>query len=259
MYTEFASVYDALMADVDYLSWAKFYQELMENYGLQGGHICECACGTGNLTQYFYDFGYIVTASDISQEMLEIAYRKSRQKARDTRALRFIRQDMREIKMHHKQDAILCTNDGVNYLKSEEDLRKFFLAAFQSLRPGGCLFFDVSTPYKLREVLGNHFIGDETGDISYLWQNRYNAAKQYVEIRMAIFIREKDEMYRRIYEEQRQYAHSSETIERLLGECGFENVRIYADKQIRRPSAQESRWFFSACKPEVLPDQEGSL
>ena len=30
MYTAFASVYDRLMADVDYLAWARFYHELME-------------------------------------------------------------------------------------------------------------------------------------------------------------------------------------------------------------------------------------
>ena len=33
MYTAFASVYDRLMADVDYLAWARFYHELMERYG----------------------------------------------------------------------------------------------------------------------------------------------------------------------------------------------------------------------------------
>lgn len=34
MYTAFASVYDRLMADVDYLAWARFYHELMERYGV---------------------------------------------------------------------------------------------------------------------------------------------------------------------------------------------------------------------------------
>ena len=33
MYTAFASVYDRLMADVDYLAWARFYHELMEAVG----------------------------------------------------------------------------------------------------------------------------------------------------------------------------------------------------------------------------------
>ena len=33
MYTAFASVYDRLMADVDYQGWARFYHSLMERYG----------------------------------------------------------------------------------------------------------------------------------------------------------------------------------------------------------------------------------
>lgn len=255
MYTDFATVYDALMADVDYLSWARFYQELMARYGLQGGHICECACGTGNLTQYFYDFGYGVIASDISREMLQIASKKARDHARE--GIHFICQDMRKINLHHMQDAVLCTNDGVNYLQSEKDLMQFFQSAWQVLRPGGCLFFDLSTPYKLREVLGNHFIGDETQDISYLWQNRYNNMQDYVEMRLAVFVRQHDETYQRIYEEQRQYAHSQQRIERLLNACGYRDIQIYGDKHFKRPSPQESRWFFSACKPEDLSMQEG--
>ena len=42
MYTAFASVYDRLMADVDYLAWARFYHELMERYGVRRcyyGHL----------------------------------------------------------------------------------------------------------------------------------------------------------------------------------------------------------------------------
>ena len=34
MYTAFASVYDRLMADVDYPTWARFYHTLMERYGV---------------------------------------------------------------------------------------------------------------------------------------------------------------------------------------------------------------------------------
>ena len=33
MYAAFASVYDRLMADVDYTAWAAFYHALMERYG----------------------------------------------------------------------------------------------------------------------------------------------------------------------------------------------------------------------------------
>ena len=41
MYTAFASVYDRLMSDVDYAGWARFYQSLLQLYGIHAGKICE--------------------------------------------------------------------------------------------------------------------------------------------------------------------------------------------------------------------------
>ena len=46
MYTGFAEVYDALMSDVDYERWADLYAALMNAFGIRGGKVCECACGT---------------------------------------------------------------------------------------------------------------------------------------------------------------------------------------------------------------------
>ena len=50
MYTDFASVYDRLMADVPYREWADYYAGLLKAGGVLNGPIVECACGTGSLT-----------------------------------------------------------------------------------------------------------------------------------------------------------------------------------------------------------------
>ena len=114
MYTAFASVYDRLMADVDYLAWARFYHELMERYGVPRGKVCECACGTGSITIALSKMGYQMTGVDLSPDMLF----EASQKARRTGAMiPFVRQDMRRLHLHRCMDAVLCTNDGLNYLK----------------------------------------------------------------------------------------------------------------------------------------------
>lgn len=69
MYTAFASVYDRLMADVDYLAWARFYHELMERYGVPRGKVCECACGTGSITIALSKMGYQMTGVDLSPSL----------------------------------------------------------------------------------------------------------------------------------------------------------------------------------------------
>ena len=246
MYTAFASVYDRLMADVDYQGWAKHYHELMQRYGVPRGKICECACGTGSITIALSRMGYQMTGVDLSADMLF----EASQKARKTGAMiPFVKQDMRTLRLHRQMDAVLCTNDGLNYLKDSAELTDFFKAAWLALREGGGLFMDLSTPYKLENVLGDHFIGDETEDIAYLWQNRLNRAQSYVDLNLAIFVRQKDETYTRIGEHQRQYLHSAELLTGLLEAVGFTNVRVFGDRKHVAPTPHELRWFIAAHKP----------
>ena len=167
MYTGFSEVYDELMGDVDYRSWAENYCDLMALYGITKGKVCECACGTGALTIPLYKKGFAMTGVDISQEMLWIAAQKA---LKDGLRIPFVRQDMRELRLHKPMDAILATCDGVNYLLDEKDVLAFFQSAYQALRPGGGLFFDVSTPYKLENRLGNQLICDDSEHITYFWQ-----------------------------------------------------------------------------------------
>jgi len=246
MYTAFASVYDRLMADVDYSGWARYYHTLMELYGIPRGKVCECACGTGSITIELSRLGYRMTGVDISPDMLFEASQKARKHGA---MVPFVKQDMRELHLHRQMDAVLCTNDGLNYLKDTAELTDFFLAAWRALREGGGLFMDLSTPYKLENVLGDHFIGDETEDIAYLWQNRYNRTHAYVDLNLAIFVRQKGENYVRIGESQRQYAHSAQRITELLEAVGFTDVCIFADKKLQAPVPQELRWFVAARKP----------
>ncbi|MBE5801593.1 MAG: class I SAM-dependent methyltransferase [Clostridiales bacterium] len=253
MYAAFASVYDRLMADVDYKAWAAFYHALMERYGINRGKVCECACGTGSLTIPLSKMGYQMTGVDLSSDMLIEASTKAR---KEGAMIAFVNQDMRKLHIHRQMDAVLCTNDGLNYLKDGRELSEFFARAFATLREGGVLVMDLSTPYKLENVLGNHFIGDETEEIAYLWQNRYHREEKCVELNLAIFVREKDETYTRIGEYQRQYAHESAELYDLLKEAGFEKIGLFGDKRMEQPRDHEHRWFIAARKPVTEDPQD---
>ena len=251
MYTDFADVYDELMADVDYRGWAAFYAGLMNAYGLAQGRVCECACGTGNLTIPLARYGYQMTGVDLSQEMLFHASNKARAAGL---GIPFVRQDMRKLRLHRPMDAVLATCDGVNYLLEEADVAAFFSAAWTALRPGGCLFFDVSTPAKLRNALGSQLIGYDSEEITYLWQNAYHERTAILDLRLAIFLRQPDGSYRRIDEAQKQKAHSMQTLTGLLQQCGFTQINVYADGRPEPPKENEQRWHFAARKPQ-LPEE----
>lgn len=95
------------------------------------------------------------------------------------------------MRLHRPVDAVLATCDGVNYLLQDVDAAAFFQSAWMPSNPGGGLFFDVSTPYKLEHLLGSQFMGEDRRDVTYMWQNRYFPERQQVEMHLAIFVKER--------------------------------------------------------------------
>ena len=245
MYTGFAEVYDQLMSDVNYASWADFYVHMMNAFGIREGKVCECACGTGGLTLPLYRRGFHMTGVDLSQDMLWIAAQKARAAGI---AIPFVRQDMRQLHLHRPMDAVLATCDGVNYLLEDQDVLDFFRAAYAALRPGGGLFFDVSTPYKLRNALGNQMLCEDQENITYLWQNRFSEKTGILDMHLCIFVKQKGGEYRRIDEEQKQRAHSMHSLMTLLGKAGFERVMVFGNSSLEQPKENEHRWHFAAIR-----------
>ena len=247
MYQAFAELYDTLMNDVDYESWADYYTRLLSIYGIQNGRICECACGTGSLTIPLYYRGFQMTGVDISREMLWQAAQKSRRRGI---AIPFVQQDMKCLNLHRPMDAVLATCDGVNYLMNEEDLAGFFSSAGRAIRPGGALIFDVSTPYKLKNILCAGLMGEDRENITYLWHNSWHERQQYVDMDLVFFVRDENGSYRRIEEHQKQKAWSEKTIKESLWKAGFRTVSFYGDYTLSAPEEKSQRWHIAAAKTE---------
>lgn len=245
MYEAFAQVYDALMDDVDYPAWAAHYLALMGANGVWPVTMAECACGTGSLTVEFAARGVAVTGLDRSADMLRVAAEKARARGL---SIPFVRQDMRALLLHRPVDAVLVACDGVNYLCTPGGLGAFFAAAYAALKPGGGLFFDVSTPHKLSCVLGGAFFGGNRADASYLWQNRYDPAKALLEMELTGFVREADGRYRRFDEIHVQRAHAAQELERGLLEAGFDRVHVYGEHTLKPPTPKDQRWHVAAIK-----------
>ena len=247
MYQAFAELYDELMNDVDYESWADYYTRLLSIFGVRGGKLCECACGTGSLTIPLHRRGFQMTGVDLSQEMLWQAAQKSRKLGI---AIPFVKQDMKALNLHRPMDAVLATCDGVNYLLTEEDLLSFVRAAHRAIRPGGALVFDVSTPYKLKHVLCSGLMGEDREDITYLWQNTWHEKKQKVDLDLCFFVREQDGRYRRLDEHQCQRAWDMKTLKETMWHAGFRAVSLYGDYTLSPAKEDNQRWHIAATRGE---------
>ncbi len=247
MYQGFAEIYDELMNDVNYERWAEHYARLLSIYGIRSGKICECACGTGGLTLPFHRLGFQMTGVDLSREMLWQAAQKAR---KNGIAIPFVQQDMKALNLHRPMDAVLATCDGVNYLLTEEDLLSFFRSAARSIRPGGALVFDVSTPYKLREILCRELMWEDRDNLTYLWMNTWHERTRTVDLDLCFFLREKGDQYRRMEEHQTQRAWDPQILKEKLWQAGFRAVSFYADMTLHPAEEHNQRWHIAATRSE---------
>ena len=244
-YSAFAEIYDQLMDDVDYVSWADYYLKLIERAGVKPKKLCDCACGTGALTVRFAAKGMRVTGVDLSEEMLRLAQARAR---REGAQAMFVRQDMRSLQLPTPVDALVCGCDGVNYLLDDEALHAFFDRAHAALKPGGALAFDISSAWKLEHVLGDNFFGEERDDVAYLWSNHYDAGARTVTMDLTFFVREDDGRFRRFTETHVQRAHDADHIAVLLAQSGFERIEVFGDRTFEPPAREEQRQHFLAVR-----------
>lgn len=240
MYEGFAKLYDAFMRDVDYDAWAEY----IESFLAPGSSLAECACGTGELTLRLCRAGYKLTGFDISREMLEIASEKLRMAGFN---VPLVCMDIRKLCLHKPVDAVICACDGVNYLTSRKDAFEFFHAAYQALKPGGILLFDISSRYKLSSVLDCNTFAEDDGERAYIWKNCYDAQTKLIEMNLS-FYSKKGEMYTRFCETHIQRAHSVTEMLNALAEAGF-SANEYAAFTRAKPKEDTERIQFAAVKP----------
>lgn len=177
IYTSLAPLYDTLMSDVDYESWADFIDEIMQTHHFDPIKILELACGTGSLALSLAELEcYAITATDLSPSMVDVA--KTKAKEFDL-GVEFFPMNYLEINLDQHFDCIYTVFDSVNYLKQPNEIKIFLDNTFNILKPGGLLIFDFSTPKNSLESVD--FLNNEEGDTGkfrYFRNSRYDAIEK---------------------------------------------------------------------------------
>lgn len=173
IYTVLAEIYDAIMADVDYESWADYLDEIIQTHHPNPVDVMELACGTGSITLALHELGvYRLSASDASSAMIEQAKEKARQQNAD---IRFSVMDFGNIRASKPFDIIFSVFDSVNYLHTHEQILKMIEDVNRSLKPGGLFIFDFSTPQNSLEAV--EYLNNEEG---YLGNFHYYRESTYL-------------------------------------------------------------------------------
>lgn len=241
----FPQFYDALTGNVDYPAKAALLlEEASRLLGKAPKLALDLACGTGSLALEFARRGLEVIAVDGSQEMLAQAMAKS---AGVTPPVLFLCQDMEELDLYGTVEAAFCTLDSLNHLPDAAALGRVLGRLKYFVEPGGVFLFDLNTPYKHREVLGDNAFVYDTPEVYCVWQNTL-APDGSVDIDLDFFVprEERSAQYTRFAESFREVLFPRETVLSLLEENGFRLLEEQGDYTGKPPAAQEERILYLA-------------
>lgn len=247
-YTDFAYVYDTFMDETPYEEWCRFLLDMIEKYGIskpersedllqsEKNLVLDLGCGTGTLTEMLADAGYDMIGVDSSADMLELAMEK---RERSGHEILYLQQDMRELALYSTIGTVISVCDSLNYLMAEKDLETVFRLVENYLFPGGIFIFDFNTVYKYAEVIGDTTIAENREECSFIWENYYHEEEQINEYEVTVFVREREDRYRKFAETHYQRGYSVEQMERLVKGAGLDVVLVL-DADTHEPVTAES-------------------
>lgn len=221
-YKVFASVYDMMQYDVPYEFWTQKIKEYIHQNVNGARSVLELACGTGTIAIGLSKMGFYVEGCDLSEDMLAMAQEKAFSAGKN---IKFIKQDMRTLDMRRTYDAVVCLCDGLNYITDLPSLKKVFQNVEKHLNPGGLFIFDLSTEYKLKEIIGNQTFAETFEEGAYIWENQYDEDTGILEFWLTLFV-ESEGSYQRSEEYHKQKSYSEEVVKSNIPTT-FEFIGVY--------------------------------
>lgn len=213
-YSALAGWFEYLNADCDYEKWSQYLYGRLRSLGVEAGRGLDIGCGSGAFTRAFARLGFDMTGYDNSPEMLA----KAEQLGAGGR-VRYILSDARRVRVQGKKaDFALCVNDCLNYIPPA-DVPAFFARVCSCLRRGGAFVFDVSSAYKLREVVGSNTFCEDREEVAWMWFNSLQGER--VEMDVTLFVRGEDGRFSRSDEHHTQYIHEEEALRAAALAVGF--------------------------------------
>ena len=241
-YDGFAEVYDLFMDNVPYGEWAERIVKRLKEFDIEEGLVAELGCGTGKMTRLLSKAGFDMIGIDNSVEMLG----KARENTPDESVL-YHCQDMREFELYGTVRAIVSVCDCMNYITDEDDLLTVFKLAWNYLDFDGPFIFDMLTPHKYRDIMGDNVFAESREDAAFIWENEFDGDEELNYYGLTLFVRD-GEKFDRLYEEHVQRAYEPKMVAELLEKAGLKDISVI-DEATGGPVTDETeRAVFTAFK-----------
>ncbi len=237
-YGDFARFYDRFTKNVDYPARARYFDTIIQKYNPDAEILLDLACGTGSLSFELEQFGYDIVAVDNSYEMLSVAAEK---RGEFESNVLFLCQEMSELDLFGTIDATVCALDSINHITDPEELQAVFQKVSLFSNWHAVFVFDVNTPFKHREILGNNCFTYEEGETFCVWQNSLQKDDETVDIFLDFFDKEPENgLYRRYSVDFSERAYEIDTLKEMLEKSGF-TVQAVFDEDSFLPLRKDSQ------------------
>ena len=242
-YHSLAQSYDRLTNDVDYSAIVAFYRKLLDREGLHPRTAADLACGTGSIAVRLAAEGLRVIGVDMSEEMLTQAQQKACESSAN---IQFICQPLQKLRLLRAVDLAVSALDAVDYITDPADCACAFRRIYRALNPGGIFIFDVNTPQKLRDMDGQIFLDEDDG-VYCVWRGEFEEESNICSYGMDLFQKCGD-LWRRSFEEHREYAYSPEQLVEMLRRAGFISIEVFGDRRLGPVLPEDRRLYIKARK-----------
>lgn len=253
MYEALARVYDRLMADVPYARFGDWFDDCVAQAGRPPARLLDVGCGTGAMLPHWLKSVRTVVGVDPSEAMLAVA----RERMAGDRRVTLLCQHAQDLRLPAGGEcdwaAAIC--DVVNHIEPEM-IQEAFARVHDSLRSSGLFLFDVLTPWRLRESIGDGVFYDISDDTVCLMTTAWEQASGRLTYRVHLFAREAGDRYVRADEIHVEYAYGWPFLRDRLAAAGFCDVAVGADfktafgRGLDIPGGRDGtgvdRWFVAA-------------
>lgn len=238
-YHQFSQIYDELIReDIDYQKMADF----IKSYIPKNSYYLDLGTGTGNLAVLISPIFKETYLVDLSTDMLTMASSKFQEKSIPHQAFAV---SMIDINFPVKFDLITSSTDSINYLIQEDEVKNLFKKVYNHLKQNGVFIFDLNSPYKIKEILGNNDYIYNGEDLLYTWQNTLDG--DVVEMDLNFFVRNQN-YYERFEEMHYERSYELGEIRDWLKEANLELVSVHPGYEEGPILTNTERFVFIARK-----------
>ena len=236
-YDAFSKCYDRFTEDVDYPARVERLLELFEKYDKKPALLLDLACGTGNFSFPLAQSGIEVIGVDCSEGMLVAAMSKLPEGAENPL---FLNQYAEELELYGTVDGAICMLDSLNHITEYENFSKALQKVSLFLEKDRLFIFDMNTPYKHQEILGDNTFVREDETAFCVWQNEY-VGENTVDIFLDFFVENQNGSYERLSESFSEVAYTNNQVMEALKKAGLELVAALDDMSDQPPTELSER------------------